>query len=152
MFTAVPIVALLAWQLVPLKIFGLDGWRWVVIIGSLGALPIWWIRRRLPESPRWLAQHGRTAEAERIVLELEKEIQAETGTALPAPETLASEGRVQDQDLDRNVQRRLSRPHPHAGDLQSVPDHGLLRLFQLGPHLADLARRRGHVTRRSQPQ
>ncbi len=25
---------------------------------------IWWIRRRLPESPRWLEQHGRTAEAE----------------------------------------------------------------------------------------
>ena len=92
MFTAVPIVALLGWQLVPLKIFGLDGWRWVVIIGSLGALPIWWIRRNLPESPRWLAQHGRTAEAERIVLELEKEIQGETGTALPPPETLASEG------------------------------------------------------------
>ena len=54
MFTAVPIVAFLAWQLVPQTIFGLDGWRWVVIIGSIGALVIWWIRRRLPESPRWL--------------------------------------------------------------------------------------------------
>src|SRR5487761_1354218 len=42
MFTAVPIVALLSWLLVPTKIFGLDGWRWVVMIGSLGALPIWW--------------------------------------------------------------------------------------------------------------
>ena len=92
MFTAVPVAALLAWQLVPLRIFGLDGWRWVVIIGSLGALPIWWIRRKLPESPRWLAQHGRTAEAERIVLQLEKDIAAETGTALPPPETLPSEG------------------------------------------------------------
>ena len=43
MFTAVPIVAFLAWQLVPLKILGLDGWRWVVIIGSIGAIVIWWI-------------------------------------------------------------------------------------------------------------
>ena len=66
MFTAVPVVAFIAWQLVPLTILGLDGWRWVVIIGSLGAAVIWWIRRNLPESPRWLDQHGRTAEAEQI--------------------------------------------------------------------------------------
>ncbi len=91
MFTAVPIVALLAWQLVPLKLFNLDGWRLVVVIGSVGALPIWWIRRNLPESPRWLAEHGRAGEAERMVLELEKKIQAETGRPLPPPETLASE-------------------------------------------------------------
>ena len=38
MFTAVPVVAFLAWQLVPQTIFGLDGWRWVVIIGSIGAV------------------------------------------------------------------------------------------------------------------
>ena len=37
MFTAVPVVAFLAWQLVPQTILGLDGWRWVVIIGSVGA-------------------------------------------------------------------------------------------------------------------
>jgi len=29
MFTAVPVVAFLAWQLVPRTILGLDGWRWV---------------------------------------------------------------------------------------------------------------------------
>jgi len=52
MFTAVPVVAFLAWQLVPRTIFGIDGWRWVVIIGSIGAFVIWWIRRSLPESPR----------------------------------------------------------------------------------------------------
>jgi MFS transporter, putative metabolite:H+ symporter len=91
MFTAVPIVAFLAWQLVPLKILGLDGWRWVVIIGSIGALVIWWIRRNLPESPRWLAQHGRTAEAEAIITDWEKKIQVETGAELPPPETLAGE-------------------------------------------------------------
>lgn len=91
MFTAVPVVALLSWQLVPLKIFGLDGWRIVVLIGSFGALLIWWIRRKLPESPRWLVQHGRTAEAERILLALEKEIQAENPVPLPPPEVLASE-------------------------------------------------------------
>jgi putative MFS transporter len=91
MFTAVPVVAFLAWQLVPRTILGLDGWRWVVIIGSLGALVIWWIRRNLPESPRWLEQHGRIAEAERIVGDMERRIRADTGRDLPPAETVAGE-------------------------------------------------------------
>ncbi len=91
MYTAVPVIAFLAWQLVPRTIFGLDGWRWLVIIGSIGALVIWWIRRGLPESPRWLAQHGRLAEAERIVEDFERRSRAESGTELPAPEPVAGE-------------------------------------------------------------
>jgi MFS transporter, putative metabolite:H+ symporter len=94
MFTAVPIVALLAWQLVPMKIFGLDGWRWVVIIGSVGAVVIWWIRLGLPESARWLAQHGRVAEADKIVADLEQKIRAETGAELPPPEIVSGEAEV----------------------------------------------------------
>jgi MFS transporter, putative metabolite:H+ symporter len=76
--------------LVPQQILGLDGWRWVVIIGSVGAFVIWWIRRSLPESPRWLEQHGRTAEAEAIVAELENKIRAD-GVALPPPQPVAGE-------------------------------------------------------------
>jgi putative MFS transporter len=91
MYTAVPVIAFLAWHLVPRTIFGLDGWRWVVIIGSIGALIIWWIRRGLPESPRWLAQHGRIAEAERIVEDFERRSRAETGAELPAPQLVAGE-------------------------------------------------------------
>src|SRR5579862_4796875 len=90
MFTAVPVVAFLAWQLVPLKIYGLDGWRWVVIIGSIGAAVIWWIRRDLPESARWLEQHGRTAEAEAIVGDLERRIRTD-GVALAPPEIVTGE-------------------------------------------------------------
>jgi putative MFS transporter len=66
-FLAVPLVAFLGWLLVPHVIFGLDGWRFVVMAGSAGALLAWFARRRLPESPRWLAQHGRAQEAEAIV-------------------------------------------------------------------------------------
>jgi len=91
MFTAVPVVAFLAWLLVPQTIAGLDGWRWVVIIGSLGALVIWWIRRGLPESPRWLEQHGRAAEADAIVSEMERHARAETGAELPPPEAVSGE-------------------------------------------------------------
>jgi MFS transporter, putative metabolite:H+ symporter len=91
MYTAVPVIAFIAWQLVPLTIWGLEGWRWVVIIGSAGALVIWWIRRALPESARWLAQHGHIAEAERIADEMESRIRAETGRDLPPPELVAGE-------------------------------------------------------------
>jgi putative MFS transporter len=84
-FSSVPLVALLAWLLVPRSPFGLDGWRWVVLIGAAGAIFVWWIRRRVPESPRWLAQHGRTAEADRILTELETLVAAEARSGLPPP-------------------------------------------------------------------
>jgi MFS transporter, putative metabolite:H+ symporter len=72
-------VALLAWLLVPRSPLGLDGWRWVVLIGAAGAIFVWWIRLRVPESPRWLAQHGRIAGAERVLADME------AGLSLPPP-------------------------------------------------------------------
>jgi MFS transporter, putative metabolite:H+ symporter len=57
-FCAVPVVALLAWLLVPRTPLGLDGWRWVVLLGAAGAIVVWWIRRRVPESPRWISREG----------------------------------------------------------------------------------------------
>jgi putative MFS transporter len=72
-FCAIPVVALLAWLLVPGTPLGLDGWRLVVLIGSAGAVIVWWIRLGLPESPRWLAEHGRAVEADRIVTRFERE-------------------------------------------------------------------------------
>src|ERR1700688_4450734 len=84
-FTAVPVAALLSYLLVPYKPLGLDGWRWVVIIGAHGALFVWFIRRALPESPRWLAQKGRLAEADRVMSKLEETVAKELGRPLPFP-------------------------------------------------------------------
>jgi len=71
MFIAVPIVAFLSWWLVPLAPYGLDGWRWVVLIGAAGSMMIWVLRLMVPESPLWLARHGRTDEALKILARLE---------------------------------------------------------------------------------
>jgi putative MFS transporter len=71
MFIAVPIVAFLAWWLVPLAPFGLDGWRWVVLIGAAASMVIWILRLYLPESPLWLARHGYGTEALAVVRQLE---------------------------------------------------------------------------------
>ena len=84
-FLAVPLVAFLAWLLVPQMPLGLDGWRWVVLIGSAGAIFIWFIRLSLPESPRWLARHGRVADAERVVSNIENRVMIESGARLPPP-------------------------------------------------------------------
>ena len=86
-FSAIPAVAFLAWLLVPYAPFGLDGWRWVVLAGSAGAVVVWFIRLAVPESPRWLAEHGRLGEAERILERFECEAVAESG-ALAEPEVV----------------------------------------------------------------
>ncbi len=84
-FCAVPIIAVLAWLLVPLAPLGLDGWRWVVLAGSVGAIVVWFLLLGIPESPRWLARHGRLAEADRIVSDIEARVARETGRPLPPP-------------------------------------------------------------------
>jgi putative MFS transporter len=91
-YTAVPVVAFLAYLLVPQTIAGLDGWRWVVIIGALGAIFVWFIRLGLPESPRWYEIHGRTAEAEQVMGEIESRVRTELGRDLPPAVSLQDEG------------------------------------------------------------
>ena len=49
------------------------GWRGVLGLGALPALYVAYLRRALPESPRHLAEHGRTAEADAIVRRVERE-------------------------------------------------------------------------------
>ncbi len=83
-FAAIPVVALLGWLLVPHTFFGIDGWRLVIVAGSVGALLAFFVRRNLPESPRWLAGHGRAQEAEAIVESWEIEARL-AGADLPEP-------------------------------------------------------------------
>ena len=98
-FSSVPIVAFLSYQLVPIAPLGWDGWRWVVVIGAIGAIFVWWLRRGLPESPRWLAARGRLDEAERIISDLERRVERDYGKPLPPPaaaEPTVSHGKFRD--------------------------------------------------------
>jgi MFS family permease len=55
--------------------FALDlGWRLAFGIGATLGVGVLWLRRYIPESPRWLITHGQPHEAERIVREIEAEI------------------------------------------------------------------------------
>jgi putative MFS transporter len=57
--------------LVPLSPYGIDGWRWVVLIGAAASMIIWVLRLYVPESPLWLSRHGRTKDAVKILATLE---------------------------------------------------------------------------------
>jgi len=59
------------------------GWRAAFIIGGLLGFIVLFLRRFLPESPRWLMTHGQPEEAERVVSEIEARVERETGRPLP---------------------------------------------------------------------
>jgi len=79
-----PVSAFLAWLLVPNF-----GWRVMFVLGAVGSAVAWFLRRELPESPRWLVVMGRDAEADAIVSKFEREAGlASTSSPPPAPEAI----------------------------------------------------------------
>jgi putative MFS transporter len=71
---AISSTGLFASSLMSLIVIPTIGWRWMFVIVGVGALVIWYVRRAIPESPRWLEAKGRLAEAERVMSSIEKEI------------------------------------------------------------------------------
>jgi MFS family permease len=61
------------------------GWRACFALGAVLAAAIVLIRRHVPESPRWLATHGRHEEAERIIARIEAEVSARYDSGLLHP-------------------------------------------------------------------
>jgi putative MFS transporter len=88
--TGLPISLLVASLIIPQF-----GWRAMFVLGGIGALIVWYLRKALPESPRWLEANGRNEEAEALMQSIERE--ASQGQPLPAP--AAASGVVVSSDL-----------------------------------------------------
>jgi putative MFS transporter len=71
-----PVTSLLGYLIIPTF-----GWRPMFVIAGIGSLIVWYLRKNLPESPRWLEAQGRDAEAETLMQTIETE--ASGGRALP---------------------------------------------------------------------
>ena len=78
-------IGLVAVSFVGLWVVPTFGWLWMFYIGAVPALLALVLRALLPESPRWLAVHGRTVEADVIAMiaMIEDETKKSTGQPLP---------------------------------------------------------------------
>jgi putative MFS transporter len=82
-----------------------DGWRVLFLLGALGGVTIFVMRRNLPRSPRWLVTHAHLEEAARGVATAESVARQRLGRELPAPER-----QPQDPDAERVPIKALIRP------------------------------------------
>jgi putative MFS transporter len=71
-----PATSLLGYLVIPTF-----GWRPMFVIAGIGSLIVWYLRKNLPESPRWLESSGREAEAEALMQAIETD--ASGGKPLP---------------------------------------------------------------------
>jgi MFS family permease/CBS domain-containing protein len=62
------------------------GWRLAFAIGGVLALIILFVRRNVPESPRWMFIHGHDQEAEVLVADIERQVVESTGQELIDPD------------------------------------------------------------------
>lgn len=69
-------------------------WRAIFLAQAIPSLFLFVIRFLVPESPRWLADHGHQAEADRVMSEIEAKVSARLdGRPLPEPEPLPARAR-----------------------------------------------------------
>ena len=76
--TSLPSSALASALIIPRS-----SWRAMFVLAGLGGLIVWYLRKALPESPRWLESMGRSEEAEAIMSAIEDEVARERGALAP---------------------------------------------------------------------
>jgi MFS family permease len=73
------------------------GWRIAFIVGPVLALVIIFVRKNLPESPRWQIMHGREEAAEASIAEIEGDVARTAGELPPIPKDREIEIRPTEQ-------------------------------------------------------
>ena len=104
------LAALLAYLLLDtLALNAATSWRYMFVLGGALALIVLLFRRRIPESPRWLASRGRHAEADAVVSALEAAAGRAPGHHPPPPDRPAELGlSAALRELLRNYPGRLA--------------------------------------------
>jgi MFS family permease len=93
-------------------------WRIAFLIGPVLALVIIFLRRSVPESPRWQIMHGRGQEAEQSIAYIEHEVQSSTGRDVePVDDAMAIEIRPTPQAGYLTLLRILFRTYPGRSTL-----------------------------------
>jgi MFS family permease len=87
-------------------------WRLAYAVGPALALIIIFVRRHLPESPRWQIMHGREEGAEASIAEIENDVAATKGELPPVPDDRAIEIRPTEQIGYVALLRVLFRHYP----------------------------------------
>lgn len=94
-FLGVPLVGLAGRFFATTPFLGLDGWRWLLILGSAGALIVWSLRHDLPESPRWFEIRNQSSIANAALNVIERSARQEHGLQeLPQPEEIRVESQT----------------------------------------------------------
>lgn len=102
--TSLFVSTFLGWLIVPRY-----GWRWMFAIAGCGALVVWFLRKSMPESPRWLAARGRVDEARQIVQRVEAASGLNASPATAAVDEAAIEQQDDGRIADLFSRRLLSR-------------------------------------------
>ncbi|WP_248959153.1 MFS transporter [Sphaerisporangium perillae] len=88
------------------------GWRLGLLLGPLLGVVIWVLRRRLPESPRWLLMHGRQEEAERATAGIEEAVRRSGSPVPPVDHGKAMDFHPHGAPSYREILRVLLREYP----------------------------------------
>jgi MFS family permease len=89
------------------------GWRLAFFLGPVLGIIIIFMRRSIPESPRWLMTHGRHEEAEATVTDIEQRVEQATGKPLdPVDESQGMQVNALEQVRFRTIARVLLTQYP----------------------------------------
>ena len=88
------------------------GWRLAFVLGGGLAAGVIYIRRFIPESPRWLMTHGRPQEAEAVVREIERQVEARRALPVMAQPLPRLRLRIREGTSWREIGLTLLRRHP----------------------------------------